>query len=272
MNTIPLVDPLDPRLDPYRDLRLEDVRRRGDRFIAEGRLVVQRLLTSGYATVSILAEPKRLPWVSHLVSPDTPILVVSSELIQEVAGFNFHRGLLACGRRIAFSDPADLFQVADPNRIAMAAITVNDLENLGSLIRTAAAFGIDDLLLNRQSVDPLCRRVLRVSMGAALKMTYVDWAEPLAWLEENRRRGTWFTIATTLAEDSIPMGEVTAHPDFQSRPKMILMGNEAEGLPHAIQQACDVRARIPMAAGIDSLNVSVAGAISIYELVRSRRG
>lgn len=268
MNIIPLTDPLDPRLDPYRDMKREDVRKRGELFIAEGKLVVQRLLASEYETVSILAESKRIPWVQAIVKPDTPILSVSADLIQEVAGFNFHRGLLACGRRIPFQSADHLLDVTDPTLIALAAVAVNDLENLGSLIRTAAAFGIDRLLLNRQSVDPLCRRVLRVSMGTALKMRFYDWESPQAWLEESERRGRWFTIATTLCDDSIAMGQVTMHRDYATRPKMILMGNEGDGLPKAIQAACTVRAQIPMAAGIDSLNVSVAGAIAIYELIR----
>jgi len=270
MNIIPLSDPLDCRLDPYRDMKREDVRRRGEWFIAEGKLVVQRLLASDYKTVSILAEPKRVDWVRSLVKPETPILVVSAELIQEVVGFNFHRGLLACGRRIAFESSQRLMDVTDPRQIALAAVAVNDLENLGSLIRTAAALGIDRVILNRQSVDPFCRRVLRVSMGAALKMRFYDWESPAQWLQENERNRVWFSIATTLSDDSIPMGQVTGHPDFASRPKLIVMGNEGDGLPASIQAACTTRAQIPMALGIDSLNVSVAGAIAIYELIRDR--
>jgi len=268
MNIIPLADPLDCRLDPYRDMKREDVRRRGEWFIAEGSLVVQRLLASDYETVSVLAEPNRVDWVRSLVKPETPILIVSAALIQEVAGFNFHRGLLACGRRSVFESSQRLMDVTDPGQIALAAVAVSDMENLGSLIRTAAAMGIDRLILNRQSIDPLCRRVLRVSMGAALKMRFYDWESPEQWLQENERRGVWLTIATTLGDDSIPMGQVTRHPAFASRPKLIVMGNEADGLPDSIQAACTVRAQIPMATGIDSLNVSVAGAIAIYELVR----
>jgi len=268
MNIIPLSDPLDCRLDPFRDLKCQDVRRTGQWFIAEGKLVVQRLLASDYETVSILAEPNRVDWVRSLVKPETPILVVSPELIQAVAGFHFHRGLLACGRRIAFESSQRLMDVTDPDQIALAAVAVGDMENLGSLIRTAAALGIDRLILNRQSVDPLCRRVLRVSMGAALRMRFYDWETPEQWLQENRRLGVWFTIATTLGNDSIPLGQVTRHPTFASRPKLILMGNEADGLPESIQSACTVRAQIPMAMGIDSLNVSIAGAIAIYELLR----
>lgn len=282
MNIIPITDLSDPRLDPYRDLKREDVRRRGELFIAEGRLVVQRLLASRFDTVSVLAEAKRLPWLEGRVAPNTPLLVVTQELMREISGFNFHRGLLACGRRLPFEPAATLFSALSPaadipaaepdrvstERIALGAITVNDLENLGSLVRTAAAFGIDTLVMNRQTVDPLCRRVLRVSMGTALRMRFIDLAEPLAWLQENERRGAWFTIATTLDSDSIPLSQVSEHPEFHRRPKLLLMGNEGDGLPDEVRRACTVGAKIPMAPGVDSLNVAVAGAIAIYELVR----
>jgi tRNA G18 (ribose-2'-O)-methylase SpoU len=307
MNIIPITDLSDSRLDPYRDLKREDVRRRGELFIAEGRLVVQRLLASRFATVSVLAEAKRLPWLTGRVAPDTPLLVVTQELMREISGFNFHRGLLACGRRLPLEPAETLFAMSPPlakpsadtavtdtavtetsgadtsgpprssaaeterlstERIALGAITVNDLENLGSLIRTAAAFGIGTLVMNPQTVDPLCRRVLRVSMGTALRMRFIDLADPRAWLEENERRGAWFTIATTLDGDSIPLSQVANHPEFHRRPKLLLMGNEGDGLPDEVRRACTVGAKIPMAPGVDSLNVAVAGAIAIYELVR----
>lgn len=292
MNIIPITDWSDSRLDPYRDLKREDVRRRGELFIAEGRLVVQRLLASRFDTVSVLAEAKRRPWLEGRVAPNTPVLMVTPELMREISGFNFHRGLLACGRRLPFAPAETLWTASSasdaaaadepdqprtpmpetdrltPDRIALGAITVNDLENLGSLIRTAAAFGIDSLAMNPQTVDPLCRRVLRVSMGTALRMRFIDLTDPLAWLVENERRGAWFTIATTLDDDSIPLSQVAEHPEFQRRPKLLLMGNEGEGLPDAIRRACTVGAKIPMAPGVDSLNVAVAGAIAIYELVR----
>ncbi|MGV3486357.1 MAG: TrmH family RNA methyltransferase [Planctomycetaceae bacterium] len=267
MNVIPIDDPADPRLDAYRDLRHEDVRWRGPRFIAEGKLVVQRLLQSRYVADSILAEPNRLAAVAPHVSPTTPVYVVTAELIQEVAGFAFHRGLLACGRRIPFSPIEELEQANEREPMALAAISLNDLENLGSLLRTAAALGIFRIALNRQTADPLCRRVLRVSMGAALKMHFFDLAEPLTWLQCNHDSGSWQTIAMTLASDSIPLQQAVKQ---MTGAKMIVMGNEGEGLPEAVQQACHVRAKIPMAPGIDSLNVAVAGAIALYEFTRDR--
>jgi tRNA G18 (ribose-2'-O)-methylase SpoU len=278
MNIIPIDDPADPRLDAYRDLRCEDVRRRGPLFIAEGRLVVRRLITSRYTTDSVLAEPDRLEELEPIVKDSTPIFVVNQTLIREVAGFNFHRGLLACGRREPFQPIETLDTIAAANDgaiLALAAISLNDLENLGSLLRTSAALGIFNIVLNRQTADPLCRRVLRVSMGAALKMNFFDLADPLSWFVANRNRWNsvegkpiaWNTIATTLAPDSIRLDEVSRALE----PKMIVMGNEGDGLPPEIQNACIVRAKIPMAPGIDSLNVAVAGAIALYEFTRSHR-
>ncbi|TVP97940.1 MAG: RNA methyltransferase [Planctomycetaceae bacterium] len=278
MNVISVTDLDDPRLDPYRDLRREDVRRRGPLFIAEGRLVVQRLLASHYETVSVLAEAKRLPWVAERASAATPVLVISSDGMREVSGFNFHRGLLACGRRISMlpaetllQEHADAHSPGLSDEVALGAIAVSDAENLGSLIRTAAAFGIDRLVLSRQTIDPLCRRVLRVSMGTALRMRMFDLADPLGWLTENERLGRWFTIATTLEPGAIPLSQVARHPEFHRRPKLVLMGNEGDGLPAELSRACTVRGVIPMAPGIDSLNVAVAGGIAIYELFRHER-
>ncbi len=264
MNIISVEDPADPRLEPYHNLRHEDTSKRGDRFIAEGRLVVKRLLASHYPVESVLAEPGCLAELESLAPPEVPILVVSQSLIREVAGFNFHRGLLACGRRIPFSPVSMLEEHAVEGAMALATVSLNDLENLGSLLRTAAAFGIFRVLLNRQTADPLCRRVLRVSMGAALKMQYFDLVDPQRWFEENRQTRRWRTIATTLAPDSIPLERVARGTDA----KMIVMGSEGDGLPEAIQQACLQRAKIPMAPGIDSLNVAVAGAIALYEFTR----
>lgn len=275
MNAIPVTDLDDPRLDPYRDLRREDVRRRGPWFIAEGRMVVQRLLASHYETVSVLAEAKRLPWVAERVSSDTPVLVISPDGMRELSGFDFHRGLLACGRRVPMLpaealllDQADAPSPGLSGEVALGAIAVSDAENLGSLIRTAAAFGIDRLVLSRQTIDPLCRRVLRVSMGTALRMRMFEMADPLGWLTENERLGRWFTIATTLEPGAVPLSHVVSHPEFQHRPKLVLMGNEGDGLPAEISRACTVRGVIPMASGVDSLNVAVAGGIAIYELFR----
>jgi tRNA G18 (ribose-2'-O)-methylase SpoU len=278
MNIIPIDDPADPRLDAYRDLRSEDVRRRGPLFIAEGRLVVRRLITSRYTTASVLAESLRLPELEPIVGDETPIYVVNQALIREVAGFNFHRGLLACGRREPFLPIDGLDAIASESvepPLALAAISLNDLENLGSLLRTAAALGIFNIVLNSQTADPLCRRVLRVSMGAALKMNFFDLADPQSWFEQNRAKWfhasqktiAWNTIATTLAPDSVRLDEVSR----EREPKMIVMGNEGDGLPVDLQNACITRAKIPMAPGIDSLNVAVAGAIALYEFTRVHR-
>ncbi len=112
MNVIEIRDPADVRLDPYRDLRFEDVLKRGQRFIAEGRLVVKRLLQSRHQTESVLAEASRLDELRPLIHPSTPVYLVEPSLIREVAGFNFHRGLLACGFREPFQRIDSLHDIA----------------------------------------------------------------------------------------------------------------------------------------------------------------
>lgn len=266
MNVIEIRDPADHRLDAYRDLRFEDVLKRGRRFIAEGRLVVKRLLQSRHVTESVLAEAARLDELRPHIKPHTPVYLVDQPLIREVAGFNFHRGLLACGLREPYQTIDTLHQAAlnaSQAPTALAMLSVNDVENLGSLMRTAAALGIRDIVLNQQTADPFCRRALRVSMGAALKLRFFDWDDPESWLTQHR--GQWQTIATTLAPDSIDIRQLP----FTDSPRLLVMGNEGDGLPMSIQNACTLRTKIPMAQGIDSLNVSVAGAIVIYELMRN---
>jgi len=267
MNTIPITELDDPRLDPYRDLKHADVSRRGQNFIAEGHLVVSRLFASDYETSSVLAEPNRLAILKDVIDSQTPVYVVERDLIGQVAGFDFHRGVLASGRRKPLLTMEQLAQSCLPYATALSAISLTDAENVGSLIRTASALGIGDFVINRQSIDPLCRRVLRVSMGTALKMRFYDLSEPEVWFEQNGVTGDWQTIAMTLSDDSVPLELVPR----DERPKMIVMGNEVDGLPPSIQRVCHIRANIPMAAGVDSLNVAVAGGIALYELTRPIR-
>jgi len=264
MNVIPIDDPADPRLTHYRNLRHADVHKRGPRFIAEGRMVTRRLLASDYPIESVLAEENRLADVAELDGTLTPVYLVKPDVIREVAGFAFHRGLLSCGKRLAFSRDVELASIAVEQARVLALISISDADNLGSLLRTAAAFGITNIALNRQTIDPLSRRALRVSMGAALRMRYFDLAQPEAWFADNASRGNWQTVATTLSPDCIPIDQ------FQrgEQPVMIVMGNEADGLPASIQRTCAARVNIPMAPGVDSLNVAVAGAIMLYELTR----
>ncbi len=267
MHAIAITDIEDPRLHPYRQLKHEDTSKRGGNFIAEGRLLVRRLLVSDYEAISVLAEPARLPELEPLVNSELPVFIVSAEQMRRITGFNFHRGLLACGKRRAILPMESLDHFVAADAMSLVALSINDVENLGSLIRTAAAFGIFNLVLNRATADPLCRRVLRVSMGAALKMKYFDLTDPQAWFAANERSRQWLTIAMTLADDSLA---IDAMDSLEEGPKMLVLGNEADGIPDAIQRACTQRVKIPMAEGIDSLNVAVAGAIAIYEFQRRK--
>ncbi len=260
----------DPRLADFADIRNRPSGRATDDdfFVVEGAKIVQRLIDSRYHVRTVLIEEGRLSqgrdseWIDRL-DPATNVFVLSAEQISDLAGFHFHRGYLASATRLAARPISEYRRDA----VSLALVQISDMENMGSMIRSAAAFGIRQILIDRQSIDPYSRRVLRVSMGAALAMDFVsmpDPAEDLAALTAGGIR----SFATSLARDSQPIGEVR----LDDAPRLIVMGNERDGLPRKVQQAASDRITIPMARQaasgelIDSLNVSVAAATVMHEL------
>lgn len=254
----------DPRLLPFRGMRTANWTAGSGWFIAEGPRLVERLLSSGFSVHSLLVSSKYLAdWRGRLPA-DVPTLVVSEEHISELLGFQFHRGVIACGERKpplvlreALADPLP------PEATLVAVHGVQDPENLGGILRSCAALGIEHVLVGPGSADPLCRRVLRVSMGTALKLKLIkstNFESDLAWLREHHGA---LSVATTLAADSEPLEQ--AHRDS---PLVILLGNEAHGLPLRLQQLADRRVRIDMRLGTDSLNVSVAAGIVLHYFCR----
>lgn len=270
---VQIADIDDPRLAPFVNVRFTNTTRYSNHFIAEGRLVVERLVASDYDVQSILIEQERFPsWLErpefeHRIA-STPIYSLPRSLLEKLLGFDFHRGVMACGirRPIPDTDEIDWSGI----RQALALIGVTELENLGSLIRSAAAFGVDHVLLGPGTADPLARRSLRVSMATALKMRYFRMSDPVALLRGWRAGRGWRethgvrTIATTLEESAISLSDIVV----DERPMLLMMGNEAKGLSAAILDAATDRVTIPMQLGTDSLNVAVAGAVFLYELSR----
>lgn len=264
---VEIADIDDPRLAPFVNVRFTNTTRFSNHFIAEGKLVVERLVASDYEVQSILVERDRFPewlqrpeWQHRLES--TPIYSLARPQLETLLGFDFHRGVMACGTRrpIPTADELDWNSVNQ----ALALIGVTELENLGSLIRSAAAFGVDHILVGPGTADPLARRSLRVSMATALKMKFFRLAEPAATLRRWRQSQSVRTIATTLDTDAAHLDALV--PD--ERPVLLMMGNEANGLAKDILQAATDRVTIPMQLGTDSLNVAVAGAVFLYELSR----
>lgn len=267
-------DPHDPRLADYRDLTDAQLRRdRQDtdspegRFIVEGRLALARLLESPYPVVSLLAAEAQWPRVAPLVDhqPALPCFVAPQDVLDATVGFRLHRGLVASARRLPLRPPADLLR--DARTIAVLE-GINDHENLGGLFRNAAAFGVDAVLLDPTCADPLYRRSVRVSLGHVLGVPFTrfsaqDWPTALGDLS----RWGFTTVALTPASTATALHELRLAPEDRIA---VLLGAEGPGLTDAALGAAQHRVRIPLAAGIDSLNVSVAAAVALHHLARWR--
>jgi tRNA G18 (ribose-2'-O)-methylase SpoU len=261
----PIRDVDDPRLAAFRDVRHRCQNRESTSFIAEGRLVVERLIDSDYDVESLLVEEGTGAELACRVPDHVPVYSLPAEAIRAVVGYDFHRGVLACGRR-RLPQPLAAFANRSPaaRGLAVAPVCVTEAANVGSMLRSAAAFGIENVLLGPGTHDPLARRVLRVSMAAVLKQQFYDLADPAEDLRELSHRHGMRTVAATLDKDATPVDAFV--PD--NRDAILVLGNEASGLPPEVQGVATDRVRIPMRLGTDSLNVAVASAILMYELTR----
>lgn len=257
----------DPRLVPFKGMRTCNWTAGSGWFIAEGAKLVERLMRSSYSVHSLLISDKYLDQWQSRVPAEISAIVVPEARIPELLGFNFHRGVIACGlRRPPLELRASLAVPLQRDATLVALQGVQDPENLGGILRSCAALGIEHVLVGPWCADPLSRRVLRVSMGTVLKLSLYasrDVVNDLVWLKEQHGVES---IATTLAEDSVCLEQTSRHG-----PVCILMGNEAHGLPRELQQAADRRVKIDMRLGTDSLNVSVAAGIVMHYYCRVAR-
>ncbi|MGK5446199.1 TrmH family RNA methyltransferase [Streptomyces radiopugnans] len=259
---ITVEDPGDPRLGDYTgltDVRLRRVREPAEGlFIAEGEKVIRRALAAGYEMRSMLLTPKWAEAMRDVIaSARAPVYSVGPEVAERVTGYHVHRGALASMRRKPLPSPAEL--LAHARRVAVLE-AVNDHTNVGALFRSAAALGMDAVLLSPDCADPLYRRSVKVSMGAALQ---VPWTRLESWPEDVGvlREAGYVTAALALDEDAVDLGEFAAR-----RPSRLalILGSEGDGLRPSTVAAADVTVRIPMSAGVDSLNVAAAAAVAFY--------
>jgi tRNA G18 (ribose-2'-O)-methylase SpoU len=267
-NVIDVADPADPRLDDFRDLNSVD--RRPDLpsgkglVIAEGVLVVQRMLASRFRPRAMLGTDRRLGELADdLVGVDAPYYRVGADVMADVVGFHLNRGVLASASR-----PPELTvsQVIDGARTVAVLEGVNDHENLGSIFRNAAGLGVDAVVFGLGCADPLYRRAVRVSMGHVLLVPYawtVSWPNDLQILRDNEFR--------LLAMTPDPEARTLADAMGQSAEQKvaIIVGAEGPGLTEHVMRASDMRVRVPMSRGTDSLNVATAAALAFYDRVRS---
>lgn len=252
----------DERLSDFRNVPDPDLLVRRGLFVAEGRLVVARLLGSGLATRALLVTEAALATLGDSIShSEVPVYVVTQAVMNSVAGFNFHRGCLAIGVR---PSARDLRHVIGGARRLVVLERVGNVDNVGAIFRNAAAFGVDGVLLQADCADPLYRKAIRTSMAASLKIPYATVAWPDA-LQELREAG-WATVAMTPASDAPLLGQVAAM--LADRPIAIVLGHEGDGLTAEARRACTHCARIAMADDVDSVNVATAAAIALYEFSR----
>jgi tRNA G18 (ribose-2'-O)-methylase SpoU len=260
VEVIAVQDPNDPRLEDFRDLMDADVRpdRRGI-VIAEGVNVVSRLARSAYPMRAVLGVPKRIDALrDDLADRDVPAYVADKWLLSDVVGFRVTRGVLAAASRPRPLDPDML--LAGSRRVAVLE-GLNDFENLGALFRNAAAFGLDAVLLDPTCADPLYRRSVRVSMGHVLQVPFAvlsgPWPEALDKLNGHGLR----LLAMTPNEDAADLRALPPPPRWA-----VLLGAEGPGLTAGAMARADQLVRIPMAGGVDSLNVATAAAIAFAQL------
>jgi tRNA G18 (ribose-2'-O)-methylase SpoU len=260
-------DPDDPRLDDFRDLNSVD--RRPDLpsgkglVIAEGVLVVQRMLASRFTPHALLGTDRRLAELKDdLAGTGAPFYRASADVMARAVGFHLNRGVLAVAKRVPEPTVA---QVIEGTRTVAVLEGVNDHENLGSIFRNAAGLGVDAVVFGSGCADPLYRRAVRVSMGHALLVPYAratSWPTDLVLLKENGFR----LLAMTPLSEARTLAEAMAAA--RDEPIAVIVGAEGPGLTAGTLRLSDVRVRIPMSRGTDSLNVATAAALAFYERAR----
>ena len=263
-------DPDDPRIAEFRHIRERDLTGREGRFIAEGTVVLRMLAAAhgagrGFSAEKILLLENRVQGVEELLvefPEDVPVFVASAAILDAIAGFHLHRGVLALGRRGEDRSARELILDLPQKALVVAAFGISNHDNVGSIFRNAAAFGADAVLLDATSCDPLYRKALRVSVGSVLLVPYA-------------RGGSAIDIIGALMEREFsvwglsPAGDVEIRSIAAADRMALITGTEGEGLPPEILSRVRT-ARIAQAPGLDSLNAATATGIALYEIAMAQ--
>jgi tRNA G18 (ribose-2'-O)-methylase SpoU len=255
-------DPLDSRIAPFRDVRERDLTGREGGFIAEGEVVLNVLARSGrHRARSLLIAEKRLDRLAPLIAAfgeDVAVYAAGQAVMDAIAGFHIHRGILAHGERAAALSAAELLPVCEPGALVVVLFGIANHDNIGGVFRNAAAFGAAGVLLDPTCCDPLYRKAIRVSVGAALSLPFARFGPKEDSIAVLRAHG--FTPLALSPSGGTPL-KVVARPP---RPA-VLLGAEGPGLPAEILARADTIA-IPMAGAFDSLNVATTSGIVLHHL------
>lgn len=234
-------------------------------FIAESELVIRRALGAGYRPRSMVMAPEWLDRMAGLIDDvEAPVYAASYDVLRELTGFNVHRGALASFHRKPL---ASIDEVIVPASRLVVLEDIVSHTNLGAVFRCAAALGMDAVLLSPSCADPLYRRSVRVSMGEVFAVPYARAEAWPATLDRLRDDG-FAVLALTPAEDAVALHEVSYADEDRVA---VLLGSEGPGLTRRTLDRADVRVRIPMARGVDSLNIAAAAAVTFWELGRRRQ-
>ena len=258
----------DPHVDVYRNVTDADLRGRKHLFMVESEMVVGRLLSTNWNIHSIFLSPNKFERLSpFLETCKAPIYVADVNLMTEIVGFHIHRGALAAVHRPPPKDVSvdNLFNVLrDKEKISLLlAERITNVDNMGSLFRNAAAFGVDALLFDNQCCDPLYRKSIRVSMGHTLS---IPWAIADHWSATLQRLKSELgvtIIGCETGDQAIPLWDVAG-----SHRRALVMGEEKAGLSPSTIDLCDSVAEIPMQNAVPSINVAVASAVALYDFFR----
>jgi tRNA G18 (ribose-2'-O)-methylase SpoU len=257
---IPIESKDDPRIAPYVALKERDIARDGDRFIAEGEILVRRLIASRFEVESVLVAARKAERMAPVVPVGVPMYIASDAVVASILGFKFHSGVMACGRR-GPSPTIDEVVPREGPALLVVCPNTNNTENLGSLIRVSAGFGVDAMVLGEQCCDPFFRQSVRVSMGAVFNLPIVRSRDLRTDLDRLRALNVEL-FATVLDADAEPLEQVKRPPRMA-----LLFGNEALGLEHWAT-LCNRKITLPMRRGIDSFNVAVSAGIFLYHFTR----
>jgi tRNA G18 (ribose-2'-O)-methylase SpoU len=264
--TIAIEDPADPRISAFTAIRERDLTRGQGQFIAEGTVVLSMLAQAHQKTTGIRAEAllileNRLAGVEHIMSRfpiDVPVYSASREVMNAIAGFDIHRGVLALGRRQEVSDRTAFLAGLPENALVAVACGISNHDNIGAIFRNAAAFGADAILLDEKCCDPLYRKALRVSTGSVLAVPYSRSGEDKALIAELVEAGFRVIGLSPQGLDDIRSVQPSSR-------MALLTGTEGQGLDKNILSSIQ-SVRIPQAPHIDSLNAGTATGIALYSL------
>ena len=262
---IPVESLDDSRLAAYRNLPERTLRGEAI-FITEGWLVTERLLQSAYETESVLLAEDCAERYADRIPEPIPVYVGPRELLYQVVGYQFHQGVLAVGRRRVLASVREV--LPPPSRPGPLTVVIcpqiTKPENIGLVFRSAAAFGVDAVILGERCAEPFSRRILRVSMGAVLHLPLAKTRDLREELELIKRDWRLELVATVLDPQAVSL------PDFVPPERVgLLLGHETEGLRDGWLDLCDHRVTIPMSNLVDSLNLGVAAGVFLYEFRRN---